>query len=283
MPAAASSSGRFLFLVPWRDVSIVGTSHDAHDGDADAASRSRTAHVEALLADARDAFPRADLTAADVRLVHRGLLPMLDGRRLARQAAARKPGGRSRRRRAPGADLDLRRALHHRPPHAPRRRWTLVMADGSAALEAARRRPRASPAPASTSVAPCSTRRRRTDVPGTTPALRRAAGRQLRHRLAPGRRPGGRTARRSPGRWPRTARSPGPRSSTPCATKRQSPWPTRSCGAPRPARLAIPGRARPRGARRRSWPRELGWDAAAGAPPRSLTWRRCYPAGAGSV
>ena len=34
-----SVEGRFLFAVPWRDVSIVGTSHDVHDGDADAAAR----------------------------------------------------------------------------------------------------------------------------------------------------------------------------------------------------------------------------------------------------
>ena len=78
---------------------------------------ARTAHVAALLADAQRAFPRAGLTAGGVRLVHRGLLPMVDGHGCARQAAERKPGGRSRRRRAPRADLDLQRALHHRPPH----------------------------------------------------------------------------------------------------------------------------------------------------------------------
>jgi glycerol-3-phosphate dehydrogenase len=71
--------GRFLFVVPWRDVSIVGTSHDAHDGDADA-PHGTAAHVEALLHDAGRAFPRAGLTAAGVRLVHRGLLPMVSAR-----------------------------------------------------------------------------------------------------------------------------------------------------------------------------------------------------------
>lgn len=70
--------GRFLFVVPWRDVSILGTSHEPHEGDADA-PHGTAGHVAALLADAAIAFPRAALTAARVRLVHRGLLPMDDG------------------------------------------------------------------------------------------------------------------------------------------------------------------------------------------------------------
>jgi glycerol-3-phosphate dehydrogenase len=67
--------GRYLFMVPWRDVSIVGTSHDPHDGGSDA-PHGGPAHVDALLRDAQVAFPKADLNAASVRLVHRGLLPM---------------------------------------------------------------------------------------------------------------------------------------------------------------------------------------------------------------
>ncbi len=70
--------GRYLFVVPWRDVSILGTSHDPHDGDADA-PHGTAAHVEQLLADARVAFPRATFLPSLVRLVHRGLLPMHDG------------------------------------------------------------------------------------------------------------------------------------------------------------------------------------------------------------
>lgn len=67
--------GRYLFVVPWREVSIVGTSHDPHDGGADV-PHGEPAHVAALLRDAQRAFPKADLTAASIRLVHRGLLPM---------------------------------------------------------------------------------------------------------------------------------------------------------------------------------------------------------------
>ncbi len=68
--------GRYLFVVPWRDVSILGTSHDAHVGDADAA-HGTPAHVDLLLADARRAFPSVSFEPGLVRLVHRGLLPMV--------------------------------------------------------------------------------------------------------------------------------------------------------------------------------------------------------------
>ena len=70
--------GRYLFMVPWRDVSMVGTSHDAHEGSADQLKVSRW-DLEAFLKDAREAFPLAGLTTGDVRLIHRGLLPMISG------------------------------------------------------------------------------------------------------------------------------------------------------------------------------------------------------------
>jgi glycerol-3-phosphate dehydrogenase len=77
--------GRFLFLVPWRDRSIVGTSHDAFRGEPDdlAVTDERLA---AFLRDVGDAFPRAAITKADVTLVHRGLLPSSDGGQLLKQS-----------------------------------------------------------------------------------------------------------------------------------------------------------------------------------------------------
>ena len=72
------SQGRYLFMVPWRDVAMIGTSHDAHDGSADQLKVTRW-DLEVFLKDAREAFPHAPLTANDVRLVHRGLLPMVSG------------------------------------------------------------------------------------------------------------------------------------------------------------------------------------------------------------
>ena len=46
-------------MVPWRDVSMLGTSHDAHEGTADQLKVTRW-DLEAFLKDAREAFPHAD-------------------------------------------------------------------------------------------------------------------------------------------------------------------------------------------------------------------------------
>jgi glycerol-3-phosphate dehydrogenase len=72
------ADGRFLFVVPWRNVSIVGTSHDAHSGTANDL-RVSGKDVEHFVEAARRAFPKADLSVGDIRLVHRGLLPMVSG------------------------------------------------------------------------------------------------------------------------------------------------------------------------------------------------------------
>jgi glycerol-3-phosphate dehydrogenase len=73
------AGGRFLFLVPWRHVSILGTSHEAYAGAPDQIKVSRW-DLEAFLKDAREAFPHAELSSSEVRLVHRGLLPMVSGK-----------------------------------------------------------------------------------------------------------------------------------------------------------------------------------------------------------
>jgi glycerol-3-phosphate dehydrogenase len=67
------AAGRFLFLAPWRDRSILGTSHEGFVQNPTPAPTP--ADVEALLRDGQSAFPGAGLTRTDVRLVHRGLLP----------------------------------------------------------------------------------------------------------------------------------------------------------------------------------------------------------------
>jgi glycerol-3-phosphate dehydrogenase len=72
---AGSVNGRMLLAVPWRDVTIVGTSHDPHDGGADA-PHGTPEQVDVLLRAAQLAFPRAGLGPNMVRVVHRGLLPM---------------------------------------------------------------------------------------------------------------------------------------------------------------------------------------------------------------
>jgi len=61
----SQSEGRYLFLVPWLDRSIVGTEYRA-DGPVD---------VEAFFELTRRAFPWAGLDRADVSVVHRGRVP----------------------------------------------------------------------------------------------------------------------------------------------------------------------------------------------------------------
>jgi glycerol-3-phosphate dehydrogenase len=84
------AGSRFLFVAPWRGVSIVGTSHDPFDGRADSL-QIRKADVAAFLCEVTQAFPNANLTPADVRLVHRGLLPATDrtGHLLLKDSAVR--------------------------------------------------------------------------------------------------------------------------------------------------------------------------------------------------
>ncbi len=88
------ANGRFLFLVPWREVSMLGTSHDAHDGGPDGLHVT-VSDVDAFLTDAKNAFPLAHLTASDIRLVHRGLLPVVAGQgghvKLLRESTSRRP------------------------------------------------------------------------------------------------------------------------------------------------------------------------------------------------
>jgi glycerol-3-phosphate dehydrogenase len=65
----APSGGRFLFLVPWRGLTLVGTAYEPAEVE------ERADSVPAFLEEARRAFPWADLRPADLCLVHRGLVP----------------------------------------------------------------------------------------------------------------------------------------------------------------------------------------------------------------
>jgi glycerol-3-phosphate dehydrogenase len=75
--------GRFLFLVPWQDRSIVGTSHDEPESPGVAEPPERLAPnarlLHAFLRDAQAAFPASGLSPGRITLVHRGLLPAGDG------------------------------------------------------------------------------------------------------------------------------------------------------------------------------------------------------------
>lgn len=76
--AAPSRDGRMLTLVPWRGRALVGTGQSATlVGPNDLAVTS--AEVDALIAEANTAFPALKLSAADVTLVHRGIVPAATG------------------------------------------------------------------------------------------------------------------------------------------------------------------------------------------------------------
>ncbi len=76
--AAPSRDGRMLTLVPWRGRALVGTSQSTNVvGTNDRAVTS--AEVEAFIAEANLAFPALKLSAADVALVHRGIVPAITG------------------------------------------------------------------------------------------------------------------------------------------------------------------------------------------------------------
>ena len=64
------TGGRFLFLVPWRGRSIVGTAYATGSAPPSAAE---------FLDEARRAFPWAGLQRSDVTLVHRGRVPGTGG------------------------------------------------------------------------------------------------------------------------------------------------------------------------------------------------------------
>jgi glycerol-3-phosphate dehydrogenase len=62
------SGGRYLFCVPWRDRSLVGTAYAPE-------TTSGRELARAFLTEAARAFPWANLAAADVALVHEGRVP----------------------------------------------------------------------------------------------------------------------------------------------------------------------------------------------------------------
>jgi glycerol-3-phosphate dehydrogenase len=65
---------RLLFLTPWRDACIVGTTHLPYQGPAASLTLEAT-QVETFLDEINRAYPSAGLTLDDVGLVHSGLLP----------------------------------------------------------------------------------------------------------------------------------------------------------------------------------------------------------------
>lgn len=75
-PDAYLSRGRrHLFVVPWRDVTLVGVNSIVYRGDPNGLTVTES-EVEGFLDEINDAEPRFALTMDDVALVHAGLLPI---------------------------------------------------------------------------------------------------------------------------------------------------------------------------------------------------------------
>jgi glycerol-3-phosphate dehydrogenase len=68
------ASARNLFVVPWRDRTIVGTAHFPHRGDPSRFTIDE-AHVAEFIDEVRRVLPAWGLSEDDVVLVHGGLLP----------------------------------------------------------------------------------------------------------------------------------------------------------------------------------------------------------------
>jgi glycerol-3-phosphate dehydrogenase len=81
-----STSGRNLFLVPWRERALFGTWESDRVCDPDDTTIEER-DLAAFIADLNQAFPALDLTLADVTLVHRGVVPAsVRGNRVALEA-----------------------------------------------------------------------------------------------------------------------------------------------------------------------------------------------------
>ncbi len=71
-----STSGRNLFLVPWRERALFGTWESDRACDPNDTTISAS-DVAAFIAELNQAFPALDLSLTDVTLVHRGVVPAI--------------------------------------------------------------------------------------------------------------------------------------------------------------------------------------------------------------
>jgi glycerol-3-phosphate dehydrogenase len=69
-----SEKSRFLFVVPWRDRSLVGTQYTSYEGEPDGLQVAE-AEIRTFLNQVNRALPQANLSMEDVSYVHAGLVP----------------------------------------------------------------------------------------------------------------------------------------------------------------------------------------------------------------
>jgi len=76
MPIVSPADGRMLFLVPWGDFALIGTTDTDYTGDYDTIHASAE-DVDYILGAANHALPKAGLTTADVISTYAGLRPLI--------------------------------------------------------------------------------------------------------------------------------------------------------------------------------------------------------------
>ena len=77
--------GRFLFITPWRDSTLLGTAYHVCEDATEAELREE--HIVAFIDECNAACPELELAPDDVTLVHRGRLPLKGGREPGRKTA----------------------------------------------------------------------------------------------------------------------------------------------------------------------------------------------------
>lgn len=70
-----NGNGRYLFITPWRDRSLIGTAYFEHRGASDHTAASEL-EIRSFIDQVNRAYPSAELTYQDVVGVHVGLVPI---------------------------------------------------------------------------------------------------------------------------------------------------------------------------------------------------------------
>ncbi len=69
--------GRVIFVLPWGELALIGTTDTLHRGEKDAVEATPE-DVEYLLSGVNEGFPRARLTRGDIVATYAGLRPLID-------------------------------------------------------------------------------------------------------------------------------------------------------------------------------------------------------------
>lgn len=73
--ALISKGSRLLFIIPWREFSLIGTTHTPYEGSPND-FRITEKDIQDFITEINEAYPAAALEREDVSFVHGGLLPM---------------------------------------------------------------------------------------------------------------------------------------------------------------------------------------------------------------